>query len=105
MPTSPSGVNPSMGKLLGFAGEQAGPPGAPCRSCVMSIMSIPAHFEGEHVRLDEDVPIPRDAQLIVTVVAGGQKERQEFLKFATRNLARAYEGDDVEYSLSDCVDE
>ncbi len=69
----------------------------------MPILSIPAHYDGENVKLDEEASIPKNARLIVTVIADDDMERREFLQFSSRNLARAYEGDDVEYSLSDCV--
>lgn len=71
----------------------------------MSIVSIPAHFDGKHVRLDRVASIPRNARLIVTVISDGDEERDEFLQLASQNLARAYDGDEVEYSLSDCVGE
>ena len=71
----------------------------------MPILSIPAHFDGKQVKLDEDVSIPQDAQLIVTVLESDDAEREDFLRLASQNLSRAYEGDEVEYSLADCIDE
>lgn len=71
----------------------------------MPILSIPAHFDGNQIRLDEDVLLPKEAQLIVTVLNSGDEERKEFLRFASNNLARAYEGDEVEYTIADCIQE
>lgn len=71
----------------------------------MPILSVPAHFDGDQIRLDEEVKLSKDSRLIVTVIEEPDKEREEFLQFASANLAKAYEDDEVDYSESDCIDE
>jgi len=71
----------------------------------MPILSIPAHFDGSQIQLDEDVTLAKDSRLIVTVIEDSDPERTDFLRFASANLAAAYEGDDVEYTKADCIHE
>ncbi len=71
----------------------------------MPILSIPAHFDGAQIKLDEDVTLSKDSRLIVTVIDELDQERADFLRFASANFARAYEGDEVEYTKADCIDE
>lgn len=67
----------------------------------MPMVSIPAHYDGEQVRLDEEVTLPPNTRLIVTVLKDADAERDEFLRLASSGLARAYDEDDVEYSEAD----
>lgn len=41
----------------------------------MDTLSIPAHFAGEHILLDEPVELEPDTQLIVTIVPKQNPER------------------------------
>ncbi len=63
--------------------------------------SIPAHFDGERILLDEPVELERNARLLVTVLPNGasDSERDAWLGFSAAQLDRAY-GDQDEYSLT-----
>ena len=67
----------------------------------MPMVSIPAHYDGEQVRLDEEVALHTNSRLIVTVLEHGDAERDEFLQLAATGLARASDEDEVEYSEAD----
>ena len=67
----------------------------------MPLMSIPAHFDGTQVLLDEKVALPLNARLLVTVLDGSNKDREEFLKLAANSLATAYSDEEVEYTAAD----
>jgi hypothetical protein len=61
-------------------------------------ISIPAHFDGERILLDEPVELERDARLLVTVIPNGEIERETWVRFSAGQLSKAYDGDD-EYPL------
>lgn len=67
----------------------------------MPLVSIPAHFDGSQVRLDEDVALPPNARLIVTVLQDSDAEREDYLRLAAAGLEAAYDEDEVEYTESD----
>lgn len=67
----------------------------------MPLMSIPAHFDGTQVLLDEKVALPTNARLLVTVLDGANEEREEFLQLAANSLAKAYSDEEVEYTTAD----
>jgi hypothetical protein len=67
----------------------------------MPLVSIPAHYDGEQVRLDEEVTLPPNTRLIVTVLEDADAERDDFLRLAANGLASAYDEDEVEYSETD----
>jgi CelD/BcsL family acetyltransferase involved in cellulose biosynthesis len=62
-------------------------------------ISIPAHFDGERIRLDEPVELERNARLIVTVLPNGDTDRSAWLQFSVRQLDAAYDGADDDYPL------
>ena len=62
-------------------------------------VSIPAHFDGEHILLDEPFELEPNTKLIVTVVAKQQVERESWLRLSAKKLAGAYAQDEEEYSL------
>ncbi|MCX6846526.1 MAG: hypothetical protein NTU84_08215 [Verrucomicrobia bacterium] len=64
-------------------------------------MSIPAHFDGTQVLLDEKVALPLNARLLVTVLDGSNEDREEFLQLAANSLATAYSNEEVEYTAAD----
>ncbi|MFN6018312.1 MAG: hypothetical protein ACK49N_12110 [Verrucomicrobiota bacterium] len=64
-------------------------------------MSIPAHFDGTQVLLDEKVALPLNARLLVTVLDGSNEDREEFLQLAANSLATAYSDEEVEYTAAD----
>lgn len=67
----------------------------------MPLVSIPAHYDGAQVRLDEKVDLPPNARLIVTVLQDSDTDRQDFLRLAESGLAAAYGEDEVEYTEAD----
>ena len=67
-------------------------------------ISIPAHFDGERILLDEPVELERDARLIVTVVPKDNDERESWLRLSAAQLNAAYNGVGDDYSL-DLVNE
>lgn len=67
----------------------------------MPLMSIPAHFDGTQVLLDEKVALPLNARLLVTVLDGSNEDRDEFLQLAANSLATAYSDEEVEYTAAD----
>ena len=67
----------------------------------MPLMSIPAHFDGTQVLLDEKVALPINARLLVTVLDESNKDREEFHQLAANSLATAYSDEEVEYTAAD----
>lgn len=67
----------------------------------MPLISIPAHFDGTHVTLDEDVSLSPASRLIVTVLDDTDTERDEFLRSSGAQLEAAMDDDEVEYSEID----
>jgi len=70
----------------------------------MKTITLSATFDGEHIRLEDDYPLPKDARLLVTVAApvtgDDDKEfRQEWYRFAAQSLAGAYGEDEPEYTM------
>ena len=67
----------------------------------MPLVSIPAHYDGAHVQLDEDATLPPNTRLIVTVLEDPDAEREDFLRLASSGLGSAFSDDEVEYSEAD----
>ena len=67
----------------------------------MPLVSIPAHYDGTQVLLDEEVVLRPNARLIVTVLGDSDAEREDFLRVAANGLAGAWSEDEVEYSEAD----
>ena len=66
----------------------------------MPTAMIKAHFDGEHVVLDEPFNLQPNAPLLVTVFAP-DAERSEWTALGVQSLARAYGADEPEYSEAD----
>ena len=62
-------------------------------------ISIPAHFDGERILLDEPVELEPNARLIVTVLPHSDTDRDEWLRLSTSQLDAAYNGDADDYPL------
>ena len=62
-------------------------------------ISIPAHFDGERILLDEPVELERNARLIVTVLPNGDADRDAWLRLSANQLNLAYNGDGDDYPL------
>ncbi len=65
----------------------------------MSLVSLPAHFDGQHIVLDEAFDIAPDAKLLVTVLEPKDDERADWLHFLHQNLERAYGDNEPDYDL------
>ena len=65
----------------------------------MKARILPAHFDGEHIRLDEPYELEPNTRLLVTVLPNEQHddEREDWLLLSSRGLARVYDGEEVEY--------
>lgn len=71
----------------------------------MPAISLKAHFDGKHIQLDEPYELPRDAQLLVTVLAptAQELERTEWLRLSMQGLDRAYGENEPDYSAADIL--
>ena len=67
----------------------------------MPPMSIPAHYDGTQVLLDEKVSLPPNSRLLVTVLDDSDDDREQFLQLASNSLATAYSDEEVEYTAAD----
>ena len=65
----------------------------------MNSISIPAHFDGVSIRLDEAHPLEPGANLLVTVLPESDEEREARLALSSQRLAAAYGDDELAYSL------
>ncbi len=70
----------------------------------MKTVTLSAIYDGEHIRLEEDFPLTKDARLLVTVLAplesaNDEAFRQDWHRFAAASLERAYGSDEPEYTL------
>jgi hypothetical protein len=59
---------------------------------------IAAHFDGEHILLDEPVELEPNTKLLVTVLPK-DSEREAWLELSKKCLAAAYAEDEEEYPL------
>ena len=66
----------------------------------MPNITLNAHFDGQQITLDEPFEIPSNAKLLVTVLETPDLERDEWIGFSLRNLARAYSDDEPDYPVS-----
>lgn len=62
-------------------------------------ISIPAHFDGERILLDEPVELERNARLVVTVLPDADLDRDAWLRLSVNQLNAAYDGDGDDYPL------
>lgn len=70
----------------------------------MDTISIPAHFDGERILLDEPVELEPNTKLIVTVLPKDNAEHEAWLRLSRKGLEGAYSEDEEEYSL-DSIEE
>jgi hypothetical protein len=63
----------------------------------MSPISVPAHFDGERILLDEPVELEPDTRLIVTILPKQNGERESWLLLSRRGMAGAYGEEEEEY--------
>jgi hypothetical protein len=65
----------------------------------MSSISIPAHFDGKQILLDEPCELETNARLIVTVLPNHDSEYSSWSLLSAEGLSRAYGACEEEYSL------
>lgn len=61
---------------------------------------IKAHYDGEHIVLDEPFELPTNAPLMVTVFSP-DAEHSEWAALGAQSLARAYSEDEPDYTVAD----
>jgi hypothetical protein len=66
----------------------------------MPKVALPAHYDGEQIRLDEPFRLPKDARLLV-VLMSEPAESESWTGLSKLSLARAYASDEPEYSSGD----
>lgn len=66
----------------------------------MKTVSVTAHFDGEHIRLDEPLDLGPNTKLMVTVLSTENDERSSWQQLPADNFARAYSKVE-EYAFSD----
>lgn len=66
----------------------------------MTPITLPAHFDGEQIRLDRPYPLDPETRLLVVVFpdADAAGEREGWFQASTSGLAGAYVDDEIEYS-------
>ena len=65
----------------------------------MDPISIPAHFDGRQILLDEPCELEPNAKLIVTVLPNHDSEHESWLGLSAYSLQQAYSDSEEEYSL------
>ncbi|HEX8845576.1 MAG TPA: hypothetical protein VF791_13070 [Pyrinomonadaceae bacterium] len=65
----------------------------------MDTISIPAHFDGERILLDEPVELEPNTRLIVTVLPNQDAEHESWLRLSGKRLEDAYGENEDDYSL------
>ncbi len=68
----------------------------------MKTVTVTAHFDGEHIQLDEPFALHADARLLITILPESlaDTERQEWYALSKSGLARAYSEDEPDYPAS-----
>lgn len=61
---------------------------------------LPAHFDGEQIRLDAPYLLEPETRLLVVVLpeTAARDEREDWLQGSKSGLARAYADDEIEYA-------
>jgi hypothetical protein len=60
----------------------------------MSLISLPAHFDGQFIQLDEPFDLKPNTKLIVTVLSEADSERDDWLQLSIKRFDKAYSDDD-----------
>ena len=66
----------------------------------MQTNPIRAHFDGEHILLDEPFEMEPNTKLLVTVLPETDDDRDCWLRLSFQQLEAAYGDDEPEYTLS-----
>lgn len=71
----------------------------------MPAVILKAHYDGEHIVLDEPFELTPNAPLVVAVISPvtdeSDRERAQWTELAGQGLARAFSEDEPEYTLAD----
>jgi hypothetical protein len=62
-------------------------------------ISVFAHFDGEHILLDQDLKLELNTKLIVTVLPQRDDTREAWMNVSSKMLENTYGLDEIEYSL------
>lgn len=66
----------------------------------MPSITLKAHYDGQHIVLDEPFDLPVDSSLMVTVLLPEiNNENDQWVNVALRGLSQAYSDNEPEYSL------
>lgn len=67
----------------------------------MDAIILPAHFDGEQIRLDEPYKLEPNTQLLITILPKQQtdEEQEAWLHLSKMCLSNAYSEDEDEYPL------
>ena len=66
----------------------------------MTTKTLPAHFNGEKIVLDEPFELTPNMKIVVTVISENDSESEDWILAAKKSLARAYSDDEPEYDLT-----
>ncbi len=68
----------------------------------MSSQTVRAHFDGEHIRLDEPCMLEPDTPLLVIVLPKqlATDDHADWIRLSRQAFANAYGADEPEYSLN-----
>ena len=66
----------------------------------MPMISVPAHFDGKRICMDEPFELEPNAKLIVTILSGqkSMNEHEAWLQLSGQRLEDAYGENEPEYS-------
>ena len=66
----------------------------------MPLVTLRAHFDGEHIILDEPFALTPDMELIITVLSqqAPDEDRDAWLRLSSQRLEAAYGENEPEYS-------
>jgi hypothetical protein len=67
----------------------------------MIMKSVSARFDDGRVLFDEEMAIPRNARLLVTILEESDGDVSDFLVISSAGFADAFDEDEVEYSEAD----
>lgn len=68
----------------------------------MPAIALKAHYNGQHILLDEQYDLPVNARLLVTVLpADSDSDKEPWFALAKESLALAYSDNEPEYTLDD----
>jgi len=66
----------------------------------MPLVSLPAHFDGNRICLDEKFNLEANTKLIVTIISTSEDRDDDWLKLSHQMLQQAYGEDEPAYSSS-----